>query len=107
MARKYAMTWMAPTRRWCKKYKRNMYFVSCRQLGRPETKEGSAQAANDWWEAKQKEIDGAPPAPPTEEDRRANAAKVWAMVEDWKQLDEPSREKLVDTLLGPGQFARL
>jgi len=29
----------------------------------PETKEGSYQTANRWWEAKQAEIDGGPPAP--------------------------------------------
>jgi integrase len=107
MARKLHMTWQASTRRWFKKYKGTMYTVSCRKLGVPETKEGSAAAANDWWEAKQKELDSAPPPEPTEEDRRANAAKVWGMVEDWRQLDEPSRERLVDALLGQGQYARL
>lgn len=104
MAKKYLMTWMPPTRRWAKKYKGKMYFVSCKQLGCPETKESSADAANDWWEAKVKEIEQ---APPTEEDKRVNAFKVWSMVQDWGQLDEESREKLVDSLVGTGQYQKI
>jgi integrase len=107
MARKLEMTWMAPTRRWAKKYKGKMYFVSCKQLRCPETKEASAAAANAWWDEQKKKIDGAPPAEPTEADRRVNAFKVWSMVEDWQVLDEPSREKLVDSILGPGTYAKL
>jgi integrase len=104
MARKYLMTWMAPTRRWAKKYKGKMYFVSCRQLGCPETKEESAAAANAWWEAKQQETDS---APPTEEDLRINAFKVWSMVQEWGNLDDDSREKLVDSLVGAGQYQKI
>lgn len=104
MARKYDMTWMAPTRRWAKKYKGRMYFVSCRQLGCAETKDASAGAANAWWAAKQQEVDT---APPSEEDVRVNAFKVWSMVQDWQQLDEGSREKLVDSLVGSGQYQKL
>jgi integrase len=106
MARKFLMTWMAPTRRWAKKYKGSMYFVSARQLGVEETKEGSAAAANDWWEAKRKELDETPPVV-TEQDRKANAFKVWSVVQDWPQLDEDSRERLVDSLIGAGQYRRL
>lgn len=102
MARKHLMTWIAAGRRWIKKHKGKMYAVSCRQLGvTPETKEASASAANEWWEAREKEI---ATAPPTEQERRANAFRVWSMVQDWEQLDEASREKLVDSILGPGQF---
>ncbi len=104
MARKLEMTWQGSTRRWFKKHRGKMYTVSCRQLGCPDTKEGSAAAANAWWTAKQKEIEA---APPTEEDRRANAFKVWSMVQDWGQLDEASREKLVDSLVGEGQYRKL
>jgi integrase len=46
-------------------------------------------------------------APPTEEELRVNAFKVWAMVQDWQQLDEESREKLVDAMLGTGQYQNL
>jgi integrase len=106
MARKLLMTWMAPTRRWAKKYRGKMYFVSCRQLGEEETKEGSAAAANDWWEAKLKEIESSLPEV-TEQDRRANAFRVWAMVQDWAQLDEESRERLVDSLVGAGQYRKI
>lgn len=104
MARYYAMTWQASTRRWFKKHNGKMYTVSCRRLGTPESKEGSAVAANEWWEGKLKEIEA---APPTEEDRRANAFKVWSMVQDWGRLDEPSREKLVDSLIGEGQYRQI
>src|SRR4051794_10540729 len=97
MARKILMTWMAPTRRWAKKHRGKMYFVSCRQLGTAETKEASAAAANAWWEAKVRELESVPPDP---EDQKANAFRVWAMVQDWEKLDEASREKLVDSLVG-------
>jgi integrase len=100
------MTWMAPTRRWAKKYKGKMYFVSCRQLGAEETKEGSMAAANAWWEARRKEIDTTPPEF-TDQERRINAFKVWSMVQNWEQLDEASRERLVDSLLGAGQYRKI
>jgi integrase len=58
MARVYNMTWVASSRRWLKEYKGRKYAVSCRQLGVPETKEGSYQAANAWWQAKKAELDG-------------------------------------------------
>src|SRR5437764_1208305 len=104
MARKLHMTWVPAGRRWIKKHKGRMYAVSCRQLDCPETKEGSAAAANGWWEKKRKEVEA---APPTEEDRRANAFKVWSMVQDWQALDEESREKLVDSLVGAGQYQKI
>jgi hypothetical protein len=81
-----------------------MYTVSCKQLGCPPTKEGSLAAANDWWEAKLKEIEA---ASPTEEERSANAFRVWWMVQDWGRLDEESREKPVDSLVGAGQYRKI
>jgi hypothetical protein len=57
MARRYLMSWNARHRRWMKEYKGKKYAVSCRQLGVPETKEASYQAANGWWERKKAEID--------------------------------------------------
>ena len=104
MARKLDMTWQASTRRWFKKHRGKMYTVSCRQLGCPDTKEGIAAAANAWWDAKLKEVEA---APPTEEDLKANAFKVWSMVQDWGQLDEASREKLVDSMVGDGQYQKI
>jgi integrase len=104
VARKYQMTWQASTRRWFKKHRGKMYTVSCRQLGCPDTKEGSAPAANSWWNAKLTEIET---APPTEADMKANAFKVWDMVQNWGQLDEVSREKLVDSLVGEGQYRKI
>ena len=104
MARKLDMTWQASTRRWFKKHRGKMYTVSCRQLGCPDTKEGSAAAANAWWDARLKEIES---APPTEEDRRANAFKVWNMVQGWDQSAEDDRERLVDSLIGEGQYRKI
>jgi integrase len=104
MARKIEMTWQASTRRWFKKYKGKMFTVSCRQLGCPETKENSVAAANAWWDAKLKEIES---APPTEEDRKANAFKVWSMVQEWGQLAEDDRERLVDSMVGEGQYRKI
>jgi integrase len=104
MARNLTMTWQASACRWFKKFKGKMYAVSCRQLGAAESKEASWKAANDWWAKKQKQLET---APPTEADLRANAIKVWSMVQDWSALDEPSRERLVDSLVGEGQYAKI
>jgi FAD/FMN-containing dehydrogenase len=57
MARTYLMTWVPKRRRWMKKYRGRMYAVSPRQLGMPDSKEASYQAANAWWLAKQIDID--------------------------------------------------
>ena len=101
MARRSEMTWQASTRRWFKKHRGKMYTVSCRQLGVPESKEASYAAANQWWTAKLAEIES---APPSEEERQENALKIWSLVQDWSQLDETSRERLVDSLIGEGQY---
>jgi integrase len=104
VAKKALMTWQASTRRYFKKYKGQIYAVSCKQLGCPPTKEASLDAANAWWEAKKKEVDE---APPSEADIAANAFRVWSMVQDWGRLDEDSREKLVDSLVGAGQYRKI
>jgi integrase len=54
------MTWDATPRQWTKMYRSRRYKVSCRQLGTPETKEASYQAANDWWRNKLAEIESDP-----------------------------------------------
>ena len=43
------MTWEKPKLRWRKMYKGKVYTVSCKELGVPENKEASYQAANAWW----------------------------------------------------------
>jgi integrase len=58
------MSWDGKNRRWLKEYtppsgQRKKYAVSCRQLGVPESKDASYQAANRWWEAKKAELDAA------------------------------------------------
>lgn len=63
MGRKYQVSWDARNRRWLKEYRGKKYAISCRQLSElmgltvPETKDGSYQAANAWWEARKAEID--------------------------------------------------
>lgn len=59
MPAKLDLTWEPTNRRWLKSYKGRCYKVSARQLGCPETKEGSYVAANAWWDAKRKDLDGA------------------------------------------------
>src|SRR4051794_22408462 len=64
MPARYEMSWEPKQRLWRKMRKSQVFTVSCKQLSEwcgkyvPETKEGSYQVANAWWEAKQAEIDG-------------------------------------------------
>ncbi len=53
------MSWIPKEKRWQKKYRGKRYAVSPRQLKTAPTKEASRQAANDWWDRKQREIDEA------------------------------------------------
>jgi len=57
MPRKYEMSWEgAPNYRWCKMHKGTRYRVSCDDLKAAPTKEGSYQAANNWWLRKVAEL---------------------------------------------------
>jgi integrase len=65
MPRVELMGWVPSLKRWQKSYKGSqpeskLYTVSCHQLHCPPTKEASRQLANEWWLAKQRELDGAP-----------------------------------------------
>lgn len=54
------MVWIPSQKRWTKRYAGRRYYVSCRQLGiKPETKEASILAANQWWRDRQADIDHA------------------------------------------------
>ena len=81
MARSFSMTWIPGRKGWMKEENGKKYAVRCRQLGRPETKEGSYQAANDWWQAKRAEIDGytAQPVKPA----AGNPEAIDALLEAW------------------------
>jgi integrase len=61
MPRQFAMSWEGhPHYRWVKMYRGSRYRVNCTDLPIDRTKytrEGSASAANSWWEAKRLEID--------------------------------------------------
>ena len=61
MPRLVLMTWVRSQKRWTKMYRGVRYYVSPKQLGTPETRAGSMDAANEWWRRKQEEIDQAAP----------------------------------------------
>lgn len=56
MPRSFLMTWVPARKGWMKWHRGHNYSVSCRQLGTEPTKEGSWQAANEWWSAKEAEL---------------------------------------------------
>jgi integrase len=89
MPASYLMSWESKSRRWWKQYKGRRYVVSCRQLGAPETKEGSYQAANAWWQAQKAAIDAERPADP-----HASAIVELTRRRDWlaRHGDQEERE---------------
>jgi integrase len=125
MARLNLMSWVAGSRRWLKEYKGKKYAISCRQLGTPPTKEGSYQQANEWWRAKQAEVDGyallpALPKPgepgvvtrlleawhggPFQSQEEAAAALADLMA---YYADKPLPAEVRQAVLGPGEVKRL
>ena len=99
MPKKFQMTWVAHSRRWTKFHRGKRYFISCRQLGVPETKEASWRAANEWWDRQQGIADL-----PTEDDRLARAARISNLVRDFSGLDDDGRREAVEALLGAGSY---
>lgn len=102
MPKSYQMTWVPETRRWTKFHRGKRYFVSCRQLGVPETKDASWRAANEWW-GRQKDI----LEQPVEDTRTARAMQVDRLVKDFSKLDDDARREAVEALLGAGSFDAL
>jgi hypothetical protein len=91
----YLMAWEPTRRRWWKQYRNTRYFVSCRQLDAPDTKEGSYQAANAWWLAKKAEIDGKlPPHPLADLIEMRNRRLAWAKAQGLEDLAEVAREEI-------------
>jgi len=70
------MTWIPARRGWMKEYNGRKYAVSCRQLNAPESKEGSYQAANEWWTRKKAEIDAVPAPLPLAEHLAAGVKRI-------------------------------
>jgi integrase len=99
MPKKFQMTWVAHSRRWTKFHRGKRYFISCRQLGVPETKEASWRAANEWWDRRQGIADL-----PSEDDRLARAARISNLVRDFSGLDDDGRREAVEALLGAGSY---
>ena len=104
MARKLDMTWQASTHRWFQKTPRQDVHRLLPPARLPGDEGGSRAAANAWWDARLREIES---VPPTEEDRQANAFKLWNMLQGWDQLAEDDRERLVDSLIGDGQYRKI
>jgi hypothetical protein len=57
MPAKESMRWIPSQKRWRRQYRQKTYYVSPRQLGCKPNRDASRTAANQWWEAKQREID--------------------------------------------------
>lgn len=51
------MSWSLKQKRWYKRYRGKLYWVGPKTLKCEATKEASRKAANDWWTAKQADID--------------------------------------------------
>jgi integrase len=117
------MSWDARNRRWWKMKDRKRFVVSCKQLAQwsghpvPETKEGSYQTANQWWQAKLAEIEAQQPPHPfgyeiQELERRRDwlrskgyadhAAGMTKMIEDVSGFKESDlHPSIVGSLLEP------
>lgn len=54
--RRYLMSWIPKRKEWQKMHKGIRYRMTATALGCPPTKDGSAQAANDWWKMKEAEL---------------------------------------------------
>jgi integrase len=102
MPKNYQMTWIPDSRRWTKFHRGKRYFVSCRQLDVPETKEASWRAANEWWE-RRKGIASLP----AEDDRVERATRISHLVRDFSKLDDDTRREAVEALLGVGSYDSL
>ncbi len=106
MARVYHMTWIPSRRGWMKEYRGRKYAVSCRQLGTPETKDGSYQAANAWWEAKRLETDSTArarlPAPRTPAPMEDIVSALYGdgTSSDWHQQFRAFMERFAEAIQG-------
>jgi integrase len=124
MARKLLMSWIGSQKRWMKMYRGHRYAISCKALGVPATKEASWQAANEWWEAKQAELDGLHEAAVV---KPGTPQAIIRLLEAWKgapledeadasltMLDlvreyegQPLPPEVVDLVLGVGAMRRI
>ena len=94
MAIKSLMTWDAKYHRWYKRYRKVRYLISCRELKVPLNKAESVAAANDWWLAKKKEVDGqrTTPTPAT--------IKALQLEYDWYEYTgDPQAKAAADRLI--------
>ncbi len=125
MARVYTMTWIPGRHGWMKEYRGKKYAVSCRQLGAAESKEGSYQQANAWWERKKAEVDGY--APSSILPKPGSPAVIGRLLEAWAGqplgtpedaaaalvdlmgyfADKPLPPAVAQALIGPAEVARL
>jgi integrase len=123
MARLYEMTWVASRARWTKLYRGKRYWISCRALGAPENKVGSAEKANQWWRQKRAEVDGAAPKPilPGSPEALHTVLEAWAggpvetpqeelaviqdLMEHYHEVED--KRALQEAILGPERVAQV
>ncbi len=79
------MTWNIAGKRWFKKFRGKMYAISPRQLHRPPNREESRLAANDWWKAKEREIE--------DKDKATQKAIIEENLRQFLEIEENLKEK--------------
>jgi hypothetical protein len=94
MSRKQTMTWEKARSRWRKMFEGKVYTVSPKELGTPATKEASQDAANEWWEAKQAELEGRNKIKP------GSPQAVQKILEAWAGQPIQTTEDIVAAVLG-------
>jgi hypothetical protein len=70
------MTGVPSQKRWIKKFLGKVYSISCRQLNRSATEQGSEDVGNAWWEARVRELLGCQGQPHRRSDAIVEALEV-------------------------------
>jgi hypothetical protein len=119
MPRADAMTYVPARKRWTKMFKGQRFWISCQALGAPETKDGSRQAANAWWQTKENELRGLLPCGSPERRRAILQAykgrpiapqEILPVTAEYinsvSHADNPQQSYLMYELLGKEQYER-
>ena len=121
MPRSYYMTWEPSRSRWRKLYKGKLYWVTCRDLHAPPTKDGSYKQANAWWVQRRAEVEGYNPPSKHEgaveviqerlawaqaNNQRKLADRLRATIEELRRLDDLHPWLVWDQYVGPAEVRR-